>query len=322
MQGFLAHRILSCLWTVAFVVAGASCSRDPMPSKVPVAAGARPATDSDAQRTRQAAVTIRFTSGQLEPGSVALGADRLQVAAVFADIDRRDVAFLGDLVGQSLEAPVVPALDSCVRQAGLLHQFDGRPGTPPHAWAQLLDVGNVALRTRETELPLRVQMVPSLFASVRGVRYDADLDMGRPWLAMGELSLSATGGDGIAPFQATVTVPRPVRLTHVGNAPVRGGRVTVPLGGEELLLRWGSVDGSAELEVQLGAEVPGGLGWLRCRLQDDGAFTVPADLVASLPPRGPEKPWLVMVIRSREATVPGFGGTPLRLELTDRAYVY
>jgi hypothetical protein len=322
MQGILAHRLLGWLSVIALVVVASSCSRAPAPNSTPVSAAARPAADTDDQRTRQAAVTIRFTSGQLEPGSVALGADRLQVAAVFADIDRRDVIFLGDLVGQSLEAPSVPAVDTCVRQAGLLHQLDGRPGTPPHAWAQLLDVGNVALRARDSELPLRVQMVPSLFASVRGVRYDADLDMGRPWLAMGELSLAATGGDGIAPFQATVTVPRPVRLTYVGNAPVRGGRVTLPKDGEELLLRWGSVDGSAELEVQLGAELPGGLGWLRCRLQDDGAFAVPAELVASLPLRGPDKPWLIMVIRSREAKVPGFGGRPLRLELTDRAYVY
>jgi hypothetical protein len=264
----------------------------------------------------------------LEPGTTRLGADRLQVAAVFADIDRRDLVVLADLVGRAVSPPV-PTDDSCVRQADSWLRPRAQRSAEPHAWVQLLDVGNIALiagKRAEHEptaprLGLRVQLVPSLFDAVRGVRYDADQDMGRQWLAAGTLHVVATGGDGVAPFDASLDVPRPVRLTWVGSQPVRAGRVQGPEPGQDFVLRWGSVDGTARLEVQVGAEDPGGLGWLRCRLRDDGEFAIPAALVGMLPPRTPDRPWLVVLVRSRTVAIPGFEGTPLHLELTDSAYV-
>ena len=331
---------------------------------------------------RSAAVTIRFAGGRLEPGSDALGADRLQVAAVFGDVDRRDEAFLADLAGPSSRfptsaagptglpiAPSAPvlapvavqpdaapakgarnnaaALDQCVRQPDPLRRMGGQPVRPPRAWMQLLDVGNVTLRAGDSRLPLRVQMVPSLFDATRGVRYDADQDMGRAWLAAGTLQLQATGGDGVAAFEARIAVPRPIRLTHVGGQPVRGGRVAGPpvdtqppdpkpldpkradpkaadqkhAEPTDLVLRWGSVDGSAAVELQVGAQAAEGFGWLRCRLHDDGEFALPAALVATLPERTPDRPWLLVLVRSREAAIPGFDGTPLRLELTDSVHI-
>jgi hypothetical protein len=218
-------------------------------------------------------------------------------------------------------APEVPSLDSCVRQAEAWQRPGTRPVAEPRAWLQLLDVGNVSLHAGPLRLGLRVQMVPSLLHAIRGVRYDGDQDQSRPWLATGALRLVATGGDGVAPFEAKVEVPRPVRLTWVGSQPVRAGRVQAPEEHQEFVLRWGSVDGAADLEVQIGSEDPGGLGWVRCRLRDDGEFTVPSALVHLLPPRMQERPWLVVLVRSRRAAIPGFEGTPLRLELTDSAYV-
>lgn len=293
------------------------CHRDPPPDEAP----AEPARlDDSPLRTRAAAVTIRFSSGGLEPGSTALGADRLQVSAVFADIDKRDLPVLADLVGQPT-APEVTTPDSCVRQAEAWQRPGARPVAEPRAWLQLLDVGNVSLQAATARLPLRVQMVPSLVHAIRGVRYDGDQDQSRPWLAAGALRLLATGGDGVAPFEARIEPPRPVRLTYVGSQPVRSGRVQAPDEPGEFLLRWGSVDGTAELEVQIGSEDPGGLGWVRCRLRDDGEFTVPSSLIHLLPPRMPERPWLVVLVRSRRAAIPGFEGTPLRLEVMDSAYV-
>ena len=89
----------------------------------------------------------------------------------------------------------------------------------------------------------------------------------------------------------------------------------------ELMLRWGSVDGTADLDLLLGADVPAGLGWLRCHLKDDGEFTVPRALVALLPPHSAERPWLARLSRSREVPIPGFTALPLRLELSDSAWL-
>ena len=268
-------------------------------------------------RARAAALTIRFSNSGIEPGSSALGHDRLQVAAVFADVDRRDVHLLGDLVGITSRRPQVQHEDTCVRQQGPFEPLAVRRHVVPHAYLQLLDVGNMSLSSGEHRLPLRITMVPSLFSAIRGVRYDGDVDHARHLLAAGTLNLHATGGDGVAPFTAAVDVPRPVRLTHVGSRPVRGGRVRLPEEPGDLLLRWGSVDGSARLEVIIGAERGKGLDWLRCRLTDDGMFTVPVEALFALPKRGKEQPWLISLVRSREGAVAGFPATPLKLQLVD-----
>ncbi len=295
-----------------------ACNRQaPAP---PVAPWSPRAEQRARHRVRQAAVTIRFSNGSLQPGAAESATDRLQVAAVFGDIDRRDMGVFAGLVGQTPQE-IIPALDSCVRQARLYHQLGDVPASPPAAYMQLLDVGNVQLHAAANELPLRVRMVPSLFDAVRGVRYDADLDMGRPWLAAGSLHVTATGGDGVAAFDAEVPVPRPVRLTHVGREVVRNGRVQGPQVLSDLSLRWGSVDGTAELELQLGTEQVGALGWLRCRVRDDGEFVIPAAFIEQLPTRSPSVTWLALLARTRRAAVPGFEDKPLRLEVTDSAYV-
>ncbi len=279
-------------------------------------------------------MTIRFSNSGVEPGSTRLGYDRLRVSAIFADADRRDSHLLGDLVGRALRGSRVQGEDSCVRTPGPWLGRTARPGPAPRAWLQLLDVGNLTLEGGTKRLPLRISLVPSLFSAVRGVRYDGDIDHSRPWLATDKLRLTATGGDGIAPFTAEVQVPRPVRLTHVGGRRVRGGMVsaTAPIVAGDAVargptrvgnldIRWGSVDGEADLEVLVGSEQGAGIDWLRCRLRDDGEFTVPAVLLETLPKRSARQPWLVVLVRSRAARVPGFPGDPLLLELVDSVRV-
>lgn len=291
----------------------------------PHAPGHKPAVrlpePTDAQRMRAAAVTIHFANGAWTPGDNQAGLDRLQVAAVFGDIERGDIGVLADLVGRTSAGFPAPQPDTCVRLADPARNLGPRPGQPPRAYMQLLDVGNVALHAGTQVLPLRVQMVPNLFEAARGVRYDIERDMSRSWLAAGTLRIAATGGDGVAPFDVAIEVPRPVRMTWVGNHPIRGAQVQVPPPSDDLTVRWGSVDGIADLDLLLGADVPAGLGWLHCRLRDDGEFTVPPSLVALLPRHTAERPWLARISRSREVPMAGFDLLPLRLELSDSVWL-
>ncbi|MSP92728.1 MAG: hypothetical protein EXR79_13140 [Myxococcales bacterium] len=296
----------------------AACREPALPERVP--AVARPSS-RQAAPVRRAAVTLRFSSGRLASPTDPDAADRLQVAAVFGQLDARDAGLLDDLVGRERPAGAM-AIDGCVADLGPTAAGTRAAAQRPHAWVQLLDVGNVTLRAGADELPLRVQMVPSLTEATRGVRYDADRAMSRVWLAAGSLLLAGTGGDGVEPFTVTIDVPRPVRLTHVGPNAVRLGRVPGPVAGEELSVRWGSVDGAAELTLQVGAEVDGRPGWLRCRLRDDGAFTVPAELAAQLPARTEARPWLARLTRARSKPMPGFAGDGMRLELSDAVHVF
>lgn len=309
---------LLAVWFAATGAATGGCDRAPAePELLPPAPIHARTLRRQRHRALAAAVTIRFSNNGIEPGSSALGHDRLQVAAVFADVDLRDVHLLGDLAGVTNRRPQVQHEDTCVRQQGPFESLAIRRHVVPHAWLQLLDVGNISLGAGEHRLPLRITMVPSLFSAIRGVRYDGDVDHARHLLAAGKLRLQATGGDGVAPFTATIDVPRPVRLTHVGSRAVRGGLVRLPAEPGDLLLRWGSVDGSARLEVIIGAESGQGLNWLRCRLTDDGMFTVPVEALFALPKRSEARPWLISVVRSRLAPVAGFPHEPLRLQLVD-----
>jgi hypothetical protein len=281
-----------------------------------------PATPTADLRTRAAAITVRFHHGRSAPDSLDQGHDRLQVAAVFADVDRRDAGLVAGLASQAGPGGAIEGLDQCVRQPEGTRPLGATTATRPQAWVQLLDVGNVELASRDQRWPLRIQLVPAVVEAARGVRYDLSLDNARMMLAASPLVLRATGGDGVAGFEARVEVPRPVRLTHVGAVAVRQGVAEgVPLDGD-LPLRWGSVDGHAELEMRIGSEEPGTLGWLRCRLHDDGAFAVPQSLLATLPTRSVHRPWLVVLVRKTKAAVPGFDGQPLQLELTDSVHVY
>ncbi len=271
-------------------------------------------------RVRVAAVTIRFAHSGLEPGKISSGYDRLQVGAVFADAGRRDVHLVHNLSGQMVRGPNLSALDTCIRQAGALDAMV-HSTIKPAEHMRLLDIGNLVLHSGRLKLPLRISMVPSLFSAIRGVRYDIDLDNARHWLASSTLALEATGGDGVAAFKTTVAVPRPVRFTRVGGAPVRAGHVVVGTEPSGLAVRWGSVDGAASLEVVVGTESGKGLNWVRCRLRDDGAFVIPSGVLNGLPPRSPRRPWLISLIRTATASIPGFDGRPVRLELVDSVRV-
>ncbi len=306
---------LVALLLAALVAGLAACDRPPHRPRKPVRQRKRP------DRVQAAAVAIRFSNSGVEPGSTRLGYDRLRVSAVFADADRRDTHLLPDLVGTTLRGRRIQGMDSCVRTAGPWLTRVNRPHARPKTYLQLLDVGNLTITAGERRLPLRISLVPSLFSAVRGVRYDGDVDHSRTWLAAPALRLSATGGDGVAAFTARVPVPRPVRLTHVGGQAVRGGAVSGLAPHENLSIRWGSVDGDADLQVLVGNEQGEGIDWLRCRLRDDGAFTVPAVLLDTLPERREGQPWLVVLVRSKTASIPSFPGRPLRLELVDSVRV-
>ena len=283
-------------------------------------AASAPAENAATPRVRVASVRVRFDNGRPEFGGSAPSEDRLRAVAVFADADPRDRPVIEALVGQAAAGAPLLAIDTCVRQGSAGMPMAELPALKPASWIQLLDVGNLELRAGGLSLPLQIRLLPAVIEATRGVRYDAAVERGRTFLASGPLAVSGTGGDGVAAFSAQVAVPRPVRITLVGETPPEGGLVRGLRAGE-LHVRWGSADASADLELLAGSETSQEPVWLRCRPKDDGAFTLPVDLVAHLPARSPQRPWTVMVVRRSRAAVPGFAGQALVLELADAVHV-
>ncbi|MSQ84982.1 MAG: hypothetical protein EXR77_19265 [Myxococcales bacterium] len=306
--------LLSVLGPLAAAASG--CDRAE-PADVAATVATEPA---GAPRLRVATVVIRFDNGRPDFGSAPTD-DRLRTVAVFADVDPADRAVVDALAGQPPVMDSAIAVDTCARQAHALPPAAASPMVRPASWIQLLDVGNLELRAGNLMLPLQIHLLPSVIDATRGVRYDAAVEHGRSFLAAGALIVNSTGGDGVAPFSARVQVPRPVRITFVGEQPTSAGVVQGLSADSELRVRWGSVDGTADLELVAGAEQEGQAAWLRCRLRDDGDFSVPAALVAELPARSPKRPWTVMLVRRTRGAVAGFSDQALVLELADSVHV-
>ncbi|MBM4342596.1 MAG: hypothetical protein FJ100_04375 [Deltaproteobacteria bacterium] len=302
----------SWVWMAAVL----ACER---PAADPAESHALPATPAPT-RARVASIRVRFDNGRPEFGKAESSEDRLRAVAVFADADPRDRSIVLGLVGGGDAAGADPGLDGCVRQGSVGGGAGAAASTRPASWIQLMDVGNLELRAGNLALPLQIRLLPAVVDATRGVRYEAVVERGRGLLAAGTLRLSATGGDGMAAFSAEVAVPRPVRISFVGDQPPETGLVRhLPPG--ELRVRWGSVDGRADLELLAGSETTDVPVWLRCRPKDDGEFVLPAGMVAQLPPRSPQRPWTLMVVRRSRAAVPGFGDGGLTLEVADAVHV-
>ncbi len=265
-------------------------------------------------RLKAAVIALRFFNQPADEALVATDPDHLRLAAVFADLDRRDLDILYALVGtQPPEARPI-GLDSCAFSPV------GREvaRSAPVAWMQLLDVGDIRVFIGERSVPASVSIVPSILGAVRGVRYDAELASARTLLSSGALRLRADGGDGVPTIDAPITVPRPVRITRLAGQPVRVGGVEIRGQPDELHLTWGTVDGRAELELRVTADLGGEPAFLRCRLRDDGAFVVPSALLTPWRAHRP-RAWLVSLDRRLDLPIPGLPGLPLRVSWSDHA---
>lgn len=273
-----------------------------------------------APRQRVASARVRFVHAHAEPGSNAAGFDRLAVDAVFADALAIDAGVVDALVGTHAQHHGEPAAQgTCTHLRAPAGGAGGEDAIAPRGYVRLLDVGNVTLEAGARRAPLQIEMVPTLFRAVRGVRYRLQLDDARAWLAAGEISLRAPGGDGTGPVSASVPVPRPLRVTHVGSEPVRHGLATLAEEGADLHLRWGSVLAGGDVALTISAEdEAGGRTVLSCNVPDTGRYVLAASWLEQLPSRLPDRPWLLEIARSTEQRWDTFERGSLTLVLIDR----
>lgn len=182
----------------------------------------------------------------------------------------------------------------------------------PTAEVALLDAGNLELRGPIDRAAITPRHYPELVPFVSGVVYGGDelrpvaLALGQPYQVAGE------GGNEVGPFAATVTAPRSfpsltVDLLHRGSdLDVRW--TAEPAAGEPLVLeaRWSS---------------HGGTHAVRCRVRDDGSFSIPHDAFADLPATAALSSATVTATRLARAPffAPGAGRGELTLALKDVA---
>jgi hypothetical protein len=183
----------------------------------------------------------------------------------------------------------------------------------PTAEVALLDAGNLELRGPIDRAAITPHHYPELVPFVSGVVYGGDelrpvaLALGQPYQLTGE------GGNEVGPFSATVAAPRSFPTLNVdtlrrgSDLDVRWSTDTPPTN-EALVLeaRWSSRAGTRTV---------------RCRVRDDGAFSIPHDAFADLPATTTISSATVTATRLSRAPffAPGAGRGELTLALKDVA---
>jgi hypothetical protein len=183
----------------------------------------------------------------------------------------------------------------------------------PTAEVSLLDAGRLDLRGPIDRAALAPHHYPELVPFVAGVVYDGDeaspvaIGLGQPYQVAGE------GGAEVGPFAATVTAPR--SFPTLSDVTLHRG--------SDLEIRWATDAQPANEPLLIEAKWASRAGThsVRCRVRDDGAFSIPHDAFDRLPATSALSSATVTATRlSRSALfAPGAGRGELTLALKDVA---
>jgi len=204
---------------------------------------------------------------------------------------------------------------------------------------QLLDVGPLSVRTGGRELTLTPRRIPDLSSAYSGVVYGMDRTLqgaGGPSNATESLTFQpgqpyqfeAPGGSGTSGFEASVTAPAPVDIVGISrrSASERLGRLSTKT---PVRIEWDTQQSS---QSSVGSETADGRDGgevfltvtgarsgapLRCRLKDDGRFTLPAELVDEVAGEAERLTFVMRRVESRDIDVGGLDEMRMTISATD-----
>jgi len=173
----------------------------------------------------------------------------------------------------------------------------------------LLDAGRLDVRGPIDRAQLRRTHYPELLPFVSGIIYGGDdarpltLGLGQPYVITGE------GGEEVGPFSAQVTSPR--AFPQLSFEPLRRG--------DGLDLHWAALGGAVEepllLEVKWASRA--GVRAVRCRVLDDGEFTIGREAFDQLPAQPASATVTVTRVARGAFAAPGAGAGELTFELRE-----
>jgi hypothetical protein len=265
----------------------------------------RDAGDSSRSLVR---VDLSYTRGAGSPDL------RFEAQAHFVRYRSFDAAGVPTILGFSDFDTI--ALDTCRVSDGAadLDEALSADGTARGVPAEvaLLDAGRIELRGPADRVALRSRHYPELVPFVSGVVYGSDetsavqLGLGQPYQVTGD------GGEEVGPFLANVTAPR--SFPSVNASPLKRG--------SDLDVHWSEGAEASEpllLEVKWSSRL--GARAVRCRVRDDGEFSVPRETFDALPAAGAIPNATITATRLQQAPflAPGAGRGELIVELRDVA---
>ncbi len=175
----------------------------------------------------------------------------------------------------------------------------------------LLDAGRLDVRGPIDRAQLRRSHYPELVPFVSGIIYGAD--EARP-LALGlgqSYQVSGEGGEEVGPFTAQVTAPRGFPML-----------VLLPLRRSDSMdVRWGGERADEPLLLEVKWSSRAGARAVRCRVRDDGEFTIGRESFESLPALLTSATVTATRVARTPVIAPGAGKGELTFELRDVAPV-
>lgn len=188
----------------------------------------------------------------------------------------------------------------------------------------LLSVGTIDVEGPERSVQLEARRLPDLLSAFSGVIYGTDGSFGDEATRLGfapgaEYRFSAAGDGSTGGFDVTLEAPTPVRLQPISGRWLHAGETVALPRGEDLKFRWNRPEFS---DTNLYFDISTGYGpdraRLKCRLQDDGRFSVPADLIEELADEATTLQLSLRRVSSRDAEVGGLEDSNFSLSTVDR----
>ena len=231
----------------------------------------------------------------------------------------RYTAMDGEHVARLLALPIdpvrdLPQPDKCkVYDVTLDVGSDRRLDREEPGHVELLEAGTLEVETESSKVRLIPRHFPGLLPFISGVVYgEAQSTQER---RLGAVKVASGGGEAVGPFVVRGGSPVPPRLARAMPLVARPGR--------ELDLRWqASADADDLTYVQVSYTKSKRDLALRCRPRDDGAFSIPADMLNdALASTSGKLPVEIARVRRTFFNAAGLDRGELRITVRQRAAV-
>jgi hypothetical protein len=244
----------------------------------------------------------------------------LNASAQFVRYAAFDRAQVGRILGLMVDpAAELPGPDQC--RLYEVSGDDGRSADGELGSVELLDAGEISLGTPNEEVTLLPRHFPGLLPFISGVIY-GDGERVSFEGSTGSLSAASNGSAEVGKFTAQLAAsPALPRLLGIGGQ--RAAEQTRIAFDRDLVIQWDASRASAQDLTFIEISQVRGSDWnLRCRVSDDGSFSIPFAQLQQLKVADGEKVDLVISRLRREAfDAPGLNQAELRLALRDRATI-
>jgi len=225
--------------------------------------------------------------------------ERFEFTALFPRHRERDLESVNALLPVRIPESDLP-IDTCSKPEPAVITRAGRPSSMKDM-VTLVDAGDMFVSFGEGPVPIPTRTFPDLLKVINGVIYTANPDSRLELIPGRTYTLKTTGTDLIGPFEVVLDAPDDlgdIRLN--GQSPADG--IPSPARDNPLQLTWEGSGYGDEILLETAWNALG-LSWnFTCRMKDDGAFDIPADMSMLLNDTRGETPHEMSLTRIRQVS--------------------